>query len=75
MIYDSMGNYTLAFLLAGCPPIIGALLMCFIYCVKDEAEPKEEPGTSEKLLTENGEAAGRQSMPNVVTSTTIVADA
>ena len=31
LLYDSLGNYTVAFLAAGCPPIIGAVLMCCIY--------------------------------------------
>jgi len=29
-LYDHFGNYTLAFILAGVPPIVGALLMLFI---------------------------------------------
>jgi MFS transporter, MCT family, solute carrier family 16 (monocarboxylic acid transporters), member 10 len=41
-IYDSKKSYTLPFVLAGIPPIIGASLMFLIRCVKDEKiKPKE----------------------------------
>ena len=31
---DRLGNYTVAFICAGIPPIVGSLLMCFIYRAK-----------------------------------------
>ncbi|XP_040076114.3 monocarboxylate transporter 10 [Ixodes scapularis] len=35
MLYDSIGNYSLAFLLAGVPPVLASLLMCCIHFVGD----------------------------------------
>lgn len=35
LLYDHTGSYDLPFLLAGVPPIIGALTMFFIKCVKE----------------------------------------
>jgi MCP family monocarboxylic acid transporter-like MFS transporter 10 len=35
-IYDDTKSYTLPFILAGIPPIVGATLMFLIRCVKDE---------------------------------------
>ena len=40
LLKDKLGNYTVAFICAGIPPIIGALLMCFIYRVKSQ-KPKD----------------------------------
>jgi hypothetical protein len=71
-LYDTLGNYTVAFLAAGVPPIIGALLMCFIYRVKspqdhisivnDTPISLEGGDQSQELLKTNGE-------PPVVTIT------
>lgn len=40
-IYDSTESYTLPFILAGIPPILGATLMFLIRCVKNERTTKE----------------------------------
>ena len=40
-LYESLGTYQVAFLLAGCPPILCALIMCFIRGVKDERSPAD----------------------------------
>ena len=37
-IYDKVGNYTAAFLLAGLPPLVGAGFMMFIRCFPAEEE-------------------------------------
>jgi len=39
VLYDQFGNYTLAFILAGIPPIVGALLMCIIHKVGNSNSP------------------------------------
>ncbi|XP_023236617.1 monocarboxylate transporter 10-like [Centruroides sculpturatus] len=31
LLYDKLGNYTIAFIAAGIPPILGAILMCIIH--------------------------------------------
>ena len=36
LLKDKLGNYTVAFICAGIPPLIGALFMCFIYRVKKQ---------------------------------------
>ena len=36
LLKDKLGNYTVAFICAGIPPLVGAILMCFIYRVKDQ---------------------------------------
>ncbi|XP_059619739.1 monocarboxylate transporter 10 isoform X2 [Phlebotomus argentipes] len=36
MLYDHTGSYTLPFILAGIPPLVGATTMFLIRCVKDE---------------------------------------
>ncbi|XP_015520454.1 monocarboxylate transporter 10 isoform X1 [Neodiprion lecontei] len=48
-LFDSQGSYTLAFILAGVPPIVGAIVMFLVRfvddnttgCGKDETEPSE----------------------------------
>ncbi|XP_055701744.1 monocarboxylate transporter 10 isoform X2 [Phlebotomus papatasi] len=37
MLYDHTGSYTLPFILAGIPPLVGATTMLLIRCVKDES--------------------------------------
>ncbi|XP_070559290.1 monocarboxylate transporter 10-like [Ptychodera flava] len=48
LIYDITGSYNLAFILAGIPPILGALIMCFVKLkpVKDEGG---EEGNAENI--------------------------
>lgn len=43
-IYDKVGNYTAAFLLAGLPPLVGAGFMMFIRCFPAEEEEIVDQG-------------------------------
>ena len=36
IFYDQLKSYTIVFLSSGAPPIIGAMLMCGIYCIKQK---------------------------------------
>lgn len=48
-LYDWLGNYTVAFIVAGIPPIVGAALMCLIYKVGND-QPLEIPvETNDKI--------------------------
>ena len=38
ILYDHLKSYTIVFLCSGAPPIIGAVLMCGIYCIKDKKD-------------------------------------
>ena len=42
VLYDKFRNYTLAFLLAGVPPLVGALFMCLIHRVGNKNNETEE---------------------------------
>jgi len=42
VLYDKFGDYTLAFLLAGVPPLVGALFMCLIHRVGNKNNETEE---------------------------------
>ncbi|KAG0444521.1 hypothetical protein HPB47_013704 [Ixodes persulcatus] len=42
MLYDSIGNYSLAFLLAGVPPVLASLLMCCIHFVGNRSQSDEK---------------------------------
>lgn len=49
------GSYTLPFILAGIPPIIGAVAMFLVYRVKDEPvveECDDELGAAKESLTD-----------------------
>jgi hypothetical protein len=48
-IYDSTQSYTLPFILAGIPPILGATLMFVIRCVKNERNPTKEAKEAQPL--------------------------
>jgi len=48
-IYDTVGDYTPAFLAAGIPPIVGATVMFSIRCFKSEEE--DESGKTAKQIT------------------------
>ena len=54
ILFDQLGNYTLAFILAGIPPICGAFLMCFIYKIKSPERP--QPSNLENATLPSGEA-------------------
>ncbi len=64
VFFDNLGNYTLAFLLAGIPPIVGAALMFSIYCVRGTRE-------GEGRKEEKEEEEERQSLSSSATETTI----
>ncbi|XP_070557324.1 monocarboxylate transporter 10-like [Ptychodera flava] len=52
LIYDITGSYNLAFILAGIPPILGALIMCFIKVKEPEKAPPTNSESS-KTFEEN----------------------
>lgn len=75
MLYDHLGNYTVAFLAAGCPPIIGALLMCFIYLTNSSTPTSDAETGNETDINEAEEAEGKtllSSNGNEATLTTAV---
>jgi MCP family monocarboxylic acid transporter-like MFS transporter 10 len=43
LIYDHTKSYTVPFLLAGIPPIVGALILFLIRCVPDDDSRKRSP--------------------------------
>lgn len=60
LLYDYMKNYNVAFLAAGVPPIVGALLLCLIHRIKDtpnsnveDAPPIETKDAVPDLITSN----------------------
>ncbi|XP_029159390.1 monocarboxylate transporter 10 isoform X2 [Nylanderia fulva] len=57
LLYDHTGTYDLPFLLAGIPPIVGALTMFLVRCVKDDRSSDESPvpeNASRKTDCQNG---------------------
>lgn len=42
-LYDEMGSYTLPFLLAGIPPIVGAIALTFMRCIKPPKGSSSSP--------------------------------
>ncbi|OXU27002.1 hypothetical protein TSAR_014654 [Trichomalopsis sarcophagae] len=56
LIYDHTGSYTVPFILAGIPPIVGALAMFFVYRVHDEPaieQCDDELGAAKESLTDS----------------------
>lgn len=60
-MYDHMGNYTTAFLVAGVPPIVGAVVMFLIYRVNGNSPNAErsktesvENGSDQNVIVTNG---------------------
>ena len=51
-----MGDYTLAFILAGIPPIFGATFMCLIYKIKSPVPSTQAMSNLENPLDSSGEA-------------------
>lgn len=47
LLYDHTGSYTLPFVLAGIPPIVGALTMFLIRCVKEKREESSNNSSAE----------------------------
>ena len=56
IFFDKLGNYTLAFILAGIPPIFGAFFMCLIYKVKSPVSSPPAMTSLETPLDSSGEA-------------------
>ena len=56
ILFDQLGNYTLAFILAGIPPILGAFLMCLIYKIKSPEPERPQPSNLENATLPSGEA-------------------
>lgn len=42
LLYDQTKSYTLSFILAGIPALVGALMMTFIRCIKDEGQDVQD---------------------------------
>ncbi|KAH7937327.1 hypothetical protein HPB49_010771 [Dermacentor silvarum] len=42
ILYDQRGNYNLAFLLAGVPPIVASILMCAIHLIKTDPDEQHD---------------------------------
>jgi hypothetical protein len=70
-MYDHWGNYTAAFLMAGVPPILGAIFMFVIYRVDGHRSSVDnvENGTSAK-----NEGNASTTLTESATKTTFVAD-
>jgi hypothetical protein len=69
-MYDHLGDYTAAFLVAGIPPIVGACLMFLIYRVDGHKTPDAESAGAE-CADAAGSASG---LTGSATKTTIVAE-
>lgn len=48
MLYDYLGNYTVAFLAAGCPPIFGSLVMCAIHYARGTRTGSDQHSSDEE---------------------------
>lgn len=55
-IYDTTGSYTMPFILAGIPPIVGAIVMFLIRCVKDDGIGKDNEKNGDNLVIEPKQA-------------------
>lgn len=53
LLYDELGNYTIAFIAAGVPPILGALLMCIIHRIP-QPHHKNDLETSNNFCAQEG---------------------
>ena len=51
IFYDHLKSYTIVFLSSGAPPIIGAMLMCGIYCIKQKKSLIQEDFRLDSDLT------------------------
>ncbi len=77
-MYDHLGNYNTAFIVAGIPPILGAVLMTLIYHVDGNATSNETAiqNDPELLPNQNVENGGISNggMTESVTKTTFVTE-
>ncbi|XP_014616378.1 PREDICTED: monocarboxylate transporter 10 isoform X1 [Polistes canadensis] len=73
LLYDHTGSYDLPFLLAGVPPIIGALSMFLIKCVKETDSENDADSITEdptaKSTCQNGMAKANLLSSSFVTTT------
>ncbi|XP_043489932.1 monocarboxylate transporter 10 isoform X1 [Polistes fuscatus] len=73
LLYDHTGSYDLPFLLAGVPPIIGALTMFLIKCVKETDSENDTDSITEdptaKSTCQNGMAKANLLSSSFVTTT------
>ncbi|XP_011188117.1 monocarboxylate transporter 10 isoform X2 [Zeugodacus cucurbitae] len=53
-IYDQTGSYTMPFILAGIPPILGSTIMFLIRCVRDDGDSAKKVSSKPKADVENG---------------------
>ncbi|XP_012221889.1 monocarboxylate transporter 10 isoform X1 [Linepithema humile] len=71
LLYDHTGSYDLPFMLAGVPPIVGALTMFLIRCVKENRNESSSDSTENPPLTktecQNGEMRSNGFLPRSVT--------
>ncbi|XP_011497868.1 PREDICTED: monocarboxylate transporter 10 [Ceratosolen solmsi marchali] len=76
LIYDHIGSYHLPFLLAGIPPIVGALAMFFVYRIKDEPVGRcdDELGMAEESLTDSKRQNGICCAPAAPSNLTAIGD-
>ncbi|KYN03577.1 PREDICTED: monocarboxylate transporter 10 isoform X1 [Cyphomyrmex costatus] len=72
LLYDHTGTYDLPFLLAGIPPIIGALSMFFIRCVKENNEESlnDSENISSKTDCQNGRTKNNDFSPAIIVEQT-----
>ena len=61
-IYDTVGNYTPAFLAAGVPPIVGAVVMFSIRCIKSP----EEAGSGKTVKAVSSSETQETVVPDVL---------
>ncbi|XP_072361863.1 monocarboxylate transporter 8 isoform X2 [Scyliorhinus torazame] len=57
ILFDCLGNYRMAFYLAGIPPIVGGSVLFFVPLIHNrirQRQEKEEPGTDRMLLASEG---------------------
>ena len=73
-LYGVLGSYQLPFLLAGCPPIIGALIMLLIHRIKDDNCVKsiDRPSSLNRKENEPSDVTGDENPGFVHDSFTVV---
>lgn len=71
-LYDWLGNYTIPFIAAGIPPIMGALFMCLIYRVSSPNDKCLDVQVEEALepQIDPGRDHHRETLPSLIESRT-----
>ena len=62
ILYDHLKSYTIVFLCSGAPPIIGAMLMCGIYCIKQKKSLIQEDSNPNLRLDSDLTGGKRESL-------------